>query len=123
MEGKDVLEFIITLPVPLLMIVGGLLMKKKPPKKINLWVGYRFARARKSQEAWDFAQSVSGRNLFITGIPLLVVTTLLYWLLPEPQKTLHIILVIVQVAVLAAGLVHVNVLLKRQFDDKGRPMA
>lgn len=34
----------------------GFYMKKKPPKKINAFYGYRTSQSKKSQKHWDYAQ-------------------------------------------------------------------
>ena len=52
--------------IPVVMIVCGLLMKFRPPKKINRYTGYRTKNSMKSQENWDFAQQYCGR-LWIYG--------------------------------------------------------
>ena len=41
------------------MIILGMFTKFYPPGKINAWYGYRTGLSKKSQEHWDFAQSLS----------------------------------------------------------------
>ena len=124
MHNTHILLFLVTLPIPLLMIIGGWWMLKKPPRKINLWVGYRFARARKSQEAWDFAQRIGGRSLFAAGVPLFIASALLSWLLPPAENMWqywHVLIMCVQLAVLLASLCFDGAQLRRKFDEDGKP--
>lgn len=60
----------------LIFIPCGLWLWKQPPKRINGLVGYRTPRAMKSQAAWDFAQVYAGKQLFYSGIALLVLALL-----------------------------------------------
>ena len=47
---------VVDLLIPLAMVAVGLWMYRRPPRKRNGFVGYRTARSRRSQQAWDFAQ-------------------------------------------------------------------
>ena len=60
---------IITGPV---FMLAGFIMVKYPPKKINLWYGYRTASSMQSQERWDFAQKFSGRAILKSGGILII---------------------------------------------------
>ncbi|MBQ9624887.1 MAG: SdpI family protein [Clostridia bacterium] len=53
--------------LPIILTLGGLLLLKAPPKDINSVYGYRTKSSSKSQEAWDFAQSFSGRIAVYSG--------------------------------------------------------
>lgn len=52
--------------------LAGILMFVFPPKKINMFYGYRTIRSMKNTENWNFAQKLSSRLMMIFGIPLLV---------------------------------------------------
>lgn len=56
----------------LTFIIVGVLLTKFPPKKINGFYGYRTFNSMKSQDAWDFAQQFSGKELSKWGIVLVV---------------------------------------------------
>lgn len=56
------------LPVPAALILSGLMMWKRCPKKINGLVGYRTARSMKTMDAWRFANEFCGRLTFWAGI-------------------------------------------------------
>ena len=64
----------------LILTVGGAVFWAYPPKKINEFYGYRTARSRKSQEAWDFAQKYSAKLITMFGLAALVVTAIAHWL-------------------------------------------
>ena len=57
---------IISIPVTLVII--GLIMLARPPKKINHYVGYRTANSMKSQESWDYAQKMCARYMMLVGV-------------------------------------------------------
>ena len=64
----------------LILTVVGVVFWMCPPKKINEFYGYRTARSRKSQEAWDFAQRYSAKLITMFGLAALVVTAIAHWL-------------------------------------------
>lgn len=47
--------------------VISIITAKYPPKNINHWYGYRTKRSRKSQEAWEFAQTFASSQMKIWG--------------------------------------------------------
>ena len=54
--------------MPVIMIVVGIIMMKRPPKKINAFVGYRTSRSMDNQESWNFANKHSGKLMIMFGI-------------------------------------------------------
>lgn len=70
------MEFTLFL-LPVLITVVGLIMFIRPPKKINLIVGYRTSKSMKDQESWDFANKYSGKLLIIFGCILLIISCLI----------------------------------------------
>ncbi|MEX0312921.1 MAG: SdpI family protein [Allomuricauda sp.] len=74
-------------------LIGGLIFKKNPPKKINWWYGYRTKRSMENQEKWDFAQKLGAENMMkYSSITFL--TTLLGFLIDEQHIGLSIGIVI-----------------------------
>jgi uncharacterized membrane protein len=57
-------------------IATGLILWFKPPKKINSIYGYRTKRSMQSQEAWDYAQTESGKQLVYLGLAYLSTSVL-----------------------------------------------
>ena len=55
-------------------LLAGLLLKKYPPKKINLLYGYRTKNSMQNQERWDFAQKYAASELIKWGWILLVLS-------------------------------------------------
>ena len=60
MYGLLVLNFII----PFVMVFVGYILKKHPVKDMTSGNGYNTPTSRKSQEHWDYAQSIAP-NIFI----------------------------------------------------------
>jgi hypothetical protein len=57
----------------------GYFLMHNPPKRGNkIYAGYMSKYAKKSPEAWSFAQSYAGRKMFYTGIIALAVLLPVY---------------------------------------------
>jgi uncharacterized membrane protein len=52
----------------MILFIAGWLLYKRPPKKINMFYGYRTKRAMSSQKMWDISQSYSGKLMAYVGI-------------------------------------------------------
>lgn len=52
--------FCFNLLIPLLMIIIGRVMFKRPPQKINWIYGYRTSMSMKNQDTWNFAHKTCG---------------------------------------------------------------
>lgn len=63
---------------PVYLIVGvvvtvvAIIFKVFPPKKINMWHGYRSKTSVESQEAWDAAQKYNSKLILIEGVILII---------------------------------------------------
>jgi hypothetical protein len=104
----------------------GIWMWKKPPRRINPLAGYRTPRAMKSQAAWDFAQTYSGKLMCITGLVMLLVVTPAFWLSGYNYDTLNPALIVLLPLgpILAATIIPVYFTerkLKQLFDNEGNP--
>lgn len=66
--------------IPVLILLLGFWMYKYPPKKINLFVGYRTNKSMKNKEMWDFAHKYCGKLWVILGLIMIVLTSILYFL-------------------------------------------
>ncbi len=108
---------------PIVMIVGGWIMWKHAPKKINGIMGYRTTRSMKNMDTWKFAHEYSGRLWWKIG-----------WIMLLPSIAVHIpvygksdnaigivggILVTIQIAVLIASIFPTEKALKKTFTDEG----
>lgn len=81
--GLNIMFYVCMLIIPITCIIAGYILKTKPPKEINNVYGYRSRRSKASQEAWDFANVYSGKNIFIVGIVLLFAGPAVYLLLTK----------------------------------------
>jgi hypothetical protein len=54
----------------LIFYVAGYIQFKYPPKKINFLYGYRTTTSIRSQEIWDFSQTLSAKKIHHLGIYL-----------------------------------------------------
>lgn len=67
--------------IPIIIIFLGYYIKIKPSKKIG-GCGYDTITSRKSQEIWDYAQSVAPKYVLRVGYTFLVINLLSYLILP-----------------------------------------
>ena len=115
--------FISDLLIPLVMIVGGMLMWKHTPKKINGIYGYRTSRSMKNLDTWTFAHRYIGRLWWVIGWIILAHTVLAN--LPFVGKSddaisvVSTVVLIVQMLILVATVIPTERALKRAFDENG----
>ncbi len=117
--------YVMTLLIPLLMLVTGLIFSRWTPKSINYLFGYRTRRSMINQETWNFANRTMGR-IWITWSLLLLIPSILvlFFLKTRVEQNLEtwiVVLTLVQLAVLILSIIPVERALKAKFDDKGRP--
>lgn len=67
------LEIVFTLCIPILIIILGIELKAKTPKK-NSWIGWRTPTAMKSENVFKKANIYAGKIMFKCGILILVLT-------------------------------------------------
>lgn len=109
--------------VPLLMVVCGILMWKRCPKRINGWLGYRTFRSMMNMDTWTFAHGFCGRLWWRIGWILLISTVLLH--LPfykSEEDTLGVICLfctVIQLVVLILPVFFTERALKKRFTDHG----
>ena len=108
--------------VPVLIIIVGAVLAKRPPQKINKWIGYRTSTSMKSKEAWAFANKYSGKLMCIAGIIMLPITIVA--MLPlrgTAENTLMLwstVITLVQVIVIVLLVAIVQFALKKKFGSK-----
>ena len=108
---------------PAVMIIGGVLMWKRTPKKINGIYGYRTARSMKNLDTWQFAHRHCGRLWWIVGWAILPITVLVQ--LPFYKSGEGVvgfvsgIILALQMIALAGALFPTEAALKRTFDENG----
>lgn len=109
--------------VPLIMLIFGIVFLKKSPNKINPVYGYRSRRSMKSIDAWKFAHFLCGKIWLYAGIVMLLLTILAMLLVLKKSEetigTVAQIVIYVQLAVLLLSIIPVEASLKRNFDENG----
>ena len=117
--------FVCNLIVPLMMLVFGVWMRRRPPKTINGVFGYRTRRSMKNEKTWRFAHEKCGKIWTWTGLVLLIVSvglSILLW--TKGGDTLAkwtTTLTMAQVVVLLATIIPVERALKKKFEENTNP--
>ena len=125
--GKDmwffITMFICNILIPLIMIMGGYFMYKKPPKEINSVVGYRTKMSKKNIDTWMFAHNYCGRLWLKLGTALLIPTVIVQIPFIHSNDnvigTVTLIVETVQLVVLIGSIIPVENALKKTFDENG----
>lgn len=118
-----IVMFVCNMLMPLIMLVGGYCMYKKPPKEINGFIGYRTTMSKKNKDTWIFAHDYCGRLWIKLGLILLLPT--IFVQIPfvhSDDNTIGIVTLIieaVQLTILLVSIVPVEKALKRTFDENG----
>ena len=110
----------VDLLIPIVMIVLGFLLNKKPPKKINYLRGYRTKGSMKSLETWDYANKRIGELWWKIGFVLLVIIVISKLITPVVDEYLSIIHSIVGLIAMIIGIPFVEKELKDKFDENGK---
>jgi uncharacterized membrane protein len=87
--------FIILAGTGAIFIVAGLIMLQSPPRKINIWYGYRTSRSRQSQAHWDFAQRYSSKLMTRIGQILCIISVPAAFIRVDPQLGASLSVVII----------------------------
>ena len=64
-----VFDIIFTGLIPLVLLFAGWMMQFHPPKKQNVWIGYRTTRSMKNAETWRFANTYLNNSLIYLKTP------------------------------------------------------
>jgi uncharacterized membrane protein len=105
--------------IPIIMILVGLLLKFKPPRKINGIYGYRTTRSMKSQKTWDYAQRRIGALWLYIGVILYSIIIISLLFSPVSKEHLSFIHGGIGVIALIIGIPFVEKELKEKFDENG----
>lgn len=108
---------------PLLMIVCGRMMWKRPPKSINGSLGYRTARSMMNMETWKFAHDCCGRLWWKIGwiilLPSAAIYVPVYGSSEDVIGALSAVLLTIQCVILIVTIIPTERALKRNFGDEG----
>ncbi len=122
--GFWIFMFIVTLLIPVMMIVFGLIFMKNPPKEINWAYGYRTSMSMKNQETWDFAHQYVGKIWFKWGIGVAVISVVVMLLvISKDTDTVGWVgggVAMVQILPLMGAMIPTEMALKRAFDKDGK---
>lgn len=114
---------ICVLALPIVMMLGGWMMWKHTPKRINAWYGYRTARSMRNRETWKFAHDVCGRLWCKWGLVMFLPAGVLLGLLYGKEQDLvaicALVLMALEFAVLAGTLCFTERALKGMFREDG----
>ncbi|MBE5960957.1 MAG: SdpI family protein [Lachnospiraceae bacterium] len=115
--------FCCNLLIPLTMIIGGRIMLKHPPKKINGISGYRTSRSMRNMDTWHFAHETCGRLWWKTGWLILFPSIIIQLPLIRTSDNLigiaGLLLVTIQCILLIASIFPVEKALKSKFNEDG----
>ena len=107
--------------IPIITIIFGVVLKFKPPSKINSFYGYRTIRSMNSQKAWDYAKGRIGALWLYMGVILYIVFILSMSFIPVAKGNLSFIHGAIGVIALLIGIPFVEKELKEKFDEDGNP--
>lgn len=110
--------FFSNLGLPVLMIILGQVLLKKPPKNINGIYGYRTSMSMKNKDTWAFAHEYCGNLWVRSGIVMLPVVVI--WQVVTARLSMwSILLTQIEVVVMLVTVVLTEVALRRTFDKNG----
>ena len=120
--GLNIMFYVCMLIIPITCIIAGYILKTKPPKEINNVYGYRSRRSKASQEAWDFANVYSGKNIFIVGIVMLFAGPAVYLLLTKMagagmMPSMMMVMFLEIIVMIVVALVPTEMKLKEKFGN------
>ena len=124
MTGLWILILLLLLPMPLLMIIFGVMFMNQPPEHIGGAFGYRTRRSMINIDTWIFAHRYFGRLWLIIGAALIPATIIA--MLPflgsgeDPIMNAYLVITIVHVIAMLLPIGFTECALKRNFDELGR---
>ena len=117
------LFFVAVMAGPLLLLGFGLLFRYRPPGEANFSLGYRFWWGMASLEAWTFTQRLAGMVWSAMGAALTIIMALICagfrGMDPMGMAWTAGICVIVELVLVAAACIGINVQIVRTFDKDG----
>lgn len=109
--------------VPVVMLIAGKWMQKRPPRKINGVYGFRTARSMQNEDTWQFANVHCGRLWWKMGWYVLIPSVLLQLPLMHSGDTAvsiaGIVLCTLQIIVMLASIAATESALKKAFNENG----
>lgn len=117
----NVVVLSMNLIIPIVVLIVGLATKNHVPKNRYGAVGYRTARSRSSEEAWQYANKEMSRRMIKIGIISLIVTIVISaFFINSTEIVVGIVttvIVIAQCVPLIIGMLGIEKQLKEKFDE------
>ena len=113
------INLVIGLLPPLVMLVIGIIWRRKPPARQSSGLAYRTALSERTQETWDFAHTHISRLWVRLGVVLSICTAILVYVWVKENFTLLLWVMAGQMAFLCCSAFFVDMLLKAAFDENG----
>ena len=111
------LTMTISLLIPILLFLFGLLLWLSPAGKPNNSFGYRTKRSMSNQKSWNYAQKTSGLIFTIVGFLFIPITYYLVNIIQLNQGSLIIAMLSLQMLCLFLPLTYVEYMLKKRFSS------
>lgn len=109
--------------LPVVMAIMGYVLKRKPPKKINYFYGYRTAMSTKNQDTWIFANKYNGSLMFYWGLYLIPLSAIPYlFLVNKSENAIGIasaVVSLIQILIIFLTIFQTEKALKKTFDENG----
>ena len=113
----------ISLLMPVLMVILGARFRRRPPKSINAFFGYRTRRSMLNRDTWTYAHRFFGRIWLVLGLVLLPLSVIYMYRCrgDDADAVSHAatVLCIIQLVVLAVPIFFTENSLRRHFDEDG----
>lgn len=107
------------IPVPILMIVFGVLWKRYPPKSINWIYGYRTIRAMRNDNTWKYAQQYQAKVWRWSGVILLVFSLIFALLFKKSYTEIPGWVFYTELIVMILSIIPTKIALWKKFDREG----
>ena len=115
-EISNEYQFYFALGYCLFMAILAVIFLKYPPKKINLYYGYRTSRSRKNEDIWKAANSYWAQLNYKLSLTCFIVPIITYFIFPQWNI---LITVIVNSVLLLLTMPYTEKYLNTHFDKEG----
>lgn len=110
--------------IPLIILIIGLLFRKRSLPKINFFLGYRTSLSTRNEDTWEVANRTLGKvwlTLGLITLPLSAISIIPFInKTEEAAGTALTILTLIQVVILILSIIPVELKLRKTFDENGK---
>lgn len=107
--------FFILILTGVIFVMGGLIMKKHPPKTINGFYGYRTTKSMKNQDTWDFSQPFAAKKMIQYGWQICLLSLIGLFNIVSYKATIYIALPVIIISAILM-IWETESALKKKFD-------